>query len=119
MGTSVVAFLGTFLAGLPYFVAGFADQPRVTANGFAYEGPQDLWNIISTAGHALVLIAVLAFVAAAVVGFRQGEPAGDDPWNGQTLEWATPSPAPADNFADVPVVKSAEPLLDLKSGGAA
>lgn len=119
MGTSVIAFLGTFLAGLPYFVAGFADQPGNTAIGFSYDGPQDLWNIISTAGHALVLIAVLAFIATAVVGFRQGERAGDDPWNGQTLEWATTSPAPADNFADVPVVKSAEPLLDLKSGGAA
>ena len=119
MGTGVLAFLGTFLAGLPYFVAGFADQPGSVANGFSYDGPQDAWNLISTAGHLLVLVAVLGFVAAALVGFRSGESAGDDPWDGQTLEWSTSSPAPADNFAEVPVVKSAEPLLDLKSGGAA
>jgi cytochrome o ubiquinol oxidase subunit 1 len=27
-----------------------------------------------------------------------------DPWNGRTLEWSTPSPAPAYNFAVLPVV---------------
>ena len=43
---------------------------------------------------------------------------GDDPWDGQTLEWTTTSPAPRDNFVDVPVVHSAEPLLDLKTASA-
>jgi len=57
---------------------------------------------------------VLAFVALALKSFTSGESAGDDPWDGQTLEWATTSPAPADNFAAVHVVSSAEPLLDLK-----
>ncbi len=118
MGTGVLAFLGTFLAGLPYFVAGFADQPAGVANGFSYDGPQEAWNLLSTAGHVIVLVAVLGFVAAALTGFRNGSAAGDDPWNAHTLEWATPSPAPADNFAEVAVVKSAEPLLDLKTGGA-
>ena len=118
MGTGVLAFLGTFLAGLPYFVAGFADQPAGVANGFSYDGPQEAWNLLSTAGHVIVLVAVLGFVVAALTGFRKGSAAGDDPWNAHTLEWATPSPAPADNFAEVAVVKSAEPLLDLKTGGA-
>ena len=40
---------------------------------------------------------------------------GDDPWDAQTLEWTTTSPAPSDNFVDVPLVHSAEPLLDLKA----
>ena len=40
---------------------------------------------------------------------------GDDPWDAQTLEWTTTSPAPGDNFVDVPIVHSAEPLLDLKA----
>ena len=40
--------------------------------------------------------------------------AGDDPWDGQTLEWTTSSPAPEANFADVPMISSAEPLLDVK-----
>jgi len=61
-----------------------------------------------------VLLAVLAFVALALRSFLKGEVAGDDPFDGQTLEWATTSPAPFDNFAEVHIVKSAEPLLDLK-----
>jgi heme/copper-type cytochrome/quinol oxidase subunit 1 len=38
-----------------------------------------------------------------------------DPWEGQSLEWLAPSPPPLDNFvADLPVVTSAEPLVDLR-----
>ncbi len=58
-----------------------------------------------------VLLAVLTFVA---LSLRGGEAAGNDPWGGQTLEWATTSPAPADNFAELHIVKSAEPLIDLQ-----
>ena len=46
---------------------------------------------------------------------RVAQHVGDDPFDGQTLEWATTSPAPANNFADIHIVQSAEPLLDLKT----
>ena len=62
----------------------------------------------------LMFITVLGFAFIAVRAFRKGTRVGDDPWDGQTLEWATSSPAPLANFADVHVVSSAEPLLDLK-----
>ena len=39
----------------------------------------------------------------------------DDPYDGQTIEWATTSPAPTSNFVDVLLITSAEPLLDLKT----
>ncbi len=41
-----------------------------------------------------------------------GKPAGDDPWEGDTLEWATPSPPPVYNFPRIPVVHSARPLKE-------
>jgi len=42
---------------------------------------------------------------------RRGLPATDDPWGGETLEWATTSPPPVDNFPEpVPTVTSATPL---------
>ncbi|HET9666976.1 MAG TPA: hypothetical protein VFP09_09480, partial [Desertimonas sp.] len=50
-----------------------------------------------------------------VKSWTSGEDAGDDPWPGQTLEWATTSPAPSDNFATTPTVMSPEPLLDLRA----
>ena len=39
---------------------------------------------------------------------------GADPWDAWTLEWSTPSPPPAYNFAVDPVVASRRPLWDLK-----
>lgn len=110
---ALLGLLATALAALPYYVAGFADQPA-GATEFDYSGPQDLWNGLSAAGHALMLLTVLAFVGLALRSFTSGPHAGDDPWDGQTLEWATSSPAPANNFAEVHTVASAEPLLDLK-----
>ncbi len=110
---AALGFIATVLASLPYLVAGFAKQPAA-ASEFDYSGPQNLWNGLSAAGHVLMFVTVLAFVGLAVRSFTKGADAGDDPWDGHTLEWATSSPAPYANFADVHTVASAEPLLDLK-----
>ena len=115
----LLALAGTaavVLSSLSYYVAGFADQPAATVI-FDYSGPKNLWNILVTVGHGLMLLTVLGFAGVAVGGFRRGALAGDDPWDAQTLEWATSSPPPDNNFSDVHGVISAEPLLDLKSTG--
>ena len=108
-----LGFIATVLAAFPMLIAGFAKQPA-DATEFDYSGPQNLWNGLSAAGHVLMLVTVLAFTALAIRSFTRGSHAGDDPWDGQTLEWATSSPAPYDNFVDMHTVASAEPLLDLK-----
>jgi heme/copper-type cytochrome/quinol oxidase subunit 1 len=110
---AALGFIATVLASLPYLIAGFAKQPA-NASEFDYDGPQNLWNGLSAAGHLLMFITVLAFIGLVARSFTKGTAAGDDPWDGQTLEWATASPAPYANFADVHVVASPEPLLDLK-----
>jgi len=110
---ALLGVLATILASLPYYIAGFADQPA-GATTFSYSGPQELWNTLVAVGHGLMLLTVVAFVGLALKSFATGDHAGDDPWDGQTLEWATSSPAPADNFADVHIISSSEPLLDLK-----
>jgi heme/copper-type cytochrome/quinol oxidase subunit 1 len=110
---ALVGLLGTALATLPLYIAGFADQPAGSVT-FDYSGPQNLWNWLSTVGHGLVLLTVLAFVGLALRSFTGGPAAGDDPWDAHTLEWATSSPAPPANFAEVHTVASAEPLLDMK-----
>jgi heme/copper-type cytochrome/quinol oxidase subunit 1 len=125
IGLAVLAFLGSVLAAAPMLIAGFADQPggifpavEQGVDGvvkFSYSGPSGLWNALSGVGLALLVVSALAFSLLAVRSASKGATAGDDPWDGQTLEWATTSPAPANNFASVPVVTSAEPLLDLKS----
>lgn len=114
---ALVAALGVLLAGGAYYIAGFADQPAVLLDGFSYSGPQEALNAIAAVGQVLVVLAVLAFVLLAVRSFAAGAQAGDDPWHGQTLEWATSSPPPDHNFPELPVVSSAEPLTDLRSSG--
>jgi cytochrome c oxidase subunit 1 len=40
--------------------------------------------------------------------------AGPDPWQANTLEWFTTSPPPANNFDTIPLVRSAEPMKDIR-----
>ncbi len=120
----LLAFAGAALASVPMMIAGFADQPGgvfpAVEQGvpgavlFDYSGPSALWNFLSLGGHVLVLLSALAFIALALRSFSKGDQVGDDPWDGQTLEWGTTSPAPEHNFAAIHVVQSPEPLLDLK-----
>jgi cytochrome c oxidase subunit 1 len=74
----------------------------------------DIWNLIETIAAFLIALGVLMFFYNVVVSVRKGEIAGDDPWDGSTLEWATPSPPPSYNFARTPVVFSRRPVWDIK-----
>jgi cytochrome c oxidase subunit 1 len=61
---------------------------------------------------------IAASVAVFVVNFlrtvRKGDPAGDDPWDGNTLEWATSSPPPHHNFRSLPPIRSERPVFDAR-----
>ena len=126
LGATALAFLGvaaTILATFPLYIAGLLDQPA----GISYDNDDlQIWNILSLAGHVLMAITALAFVVlmlGSLFGRRDNattdDVVGDDPWHGQTIEWATTSPAPRDNFVDVPIIHSAEPMLDLQAASAA
>ena len=57
---------------------------------------------------------MLVFIANVVISLRHRRPAGDDPWEAHTLEWATSSPPPRHNFDALPPIRSYAPLLDLR-----
>ena len=50
------------------------------------------------------------------ISLRSGKPAGDDPWEGNTLEWATSSPPPPYNFDHLPEIRSERPVFDVRHG---
>ena len=114
LGLALLGVLATILASLPYYIAGFADQPAVS-DIYDYDGPSALWNLAVTVGHALMALVVVAYLGLLARSARHGEPADDDPWDGQTLEWLTASPAPDANFVETPTVMSPEPALDLRA----
>ncbi len=104
----------TVLASFPHYIAGFLDQPAGPV--VRQRRPRHLEHPRSRRPRAHgAHRARLHRAAVSPTGLATTMSVGDDPWDGQTLEWATTSPAPGDNFVDVPVVHSAEPLLDLKA----
>lgn len=105
--------LGFNLTFLPQHVSGMLGMPRRIYTYDAGRG-LEVWNAISTAGVPLQILGVLLLVLNIAWALRRGAPAGDDPWDAWTLEWATTSPPPAYNFETIPSVRSRRPLWDLK-----
>jgi cytochrome c oxidase subunit 1 len=107
-------FIGFNLTFFPMHISGFLGMPRRI---YTYASGQgwDLWNMMSTIGSYLIAVSVLVFIINFVVSALKREAAGENPWNGATLEWATSSPPPEYNFAKIPTVSGRAPLWE-KSG---
>ncbi|CAN5118560.1 cytochrome c oxidase subunit I [soil metagenome] len=106
-------FLGFMLTFAPMHVAGVLGMPRRVYTYGADRG-WDLWNQLATVGAILQAPSYLIFAWNLIRSLTKGEIAGDDPWDAWTLEWATTSPPPSYNFAEVPTVQSRRPLWDVK-----
>ena len=108
-------FIGANLTFFPMFILGYDGMQRRIADYPASTGFEG-WNTASTVGSYVLGLAVLVFIANVWVSLRRRVPAGDDPWEGQTLEWWTSSPPPRLNFASLPPISSRSPLYDLRDG---
>ncbi len=97
-------FLGLF--GMPRRVFTYNDVPIL----------QTL-NIISTIGVIGMTIGTLAFMYNIIQSFRRKADAPADPWNGRTLEWAIPSPPPAYNFKQLPLIRAYDQFWISKQTG--
>ncbi|HLB21682.1 MAG TPA: cbb3-type cytochrome c oxidase subunit I, partial [Solirubrobacteraceae bacterium] len=105
--------IGTNLTFFPMFVLGAEGMTRRIALYPTSTGWQPL-NVLATFGALVIALSVLLFLINVWVSLRSREPAGDDPWQGQTLEWATSSPPPRHNFDALPPIRSFAPLLDAR-----
>jgi cytochrome c oxidase subunit 1 len=94
-------FLGMNLAFGPMHVLGISGMPRRTYTyppGMGWE----FWNLVVSVGAFVIGFSVLVFLYNALRSLKHGEVAGNDPWDGRTLEWTIPSPPPEYNFAVIP-----------------
>jgi cytochrome c oxidase subunit 1/cytochrome c oxidase subunit I+III len=104
-------FIGFNVAFFPQHIVGLLGMPRRTYTYLPGLG-WDLWNLVSTIGAFVLAAGILLTAVNYIYSLRRGPAADNDPWNGETLEWATTSP-PADyNFETVPTVRSREPMWD-------
>jgi len=110
----VLLFLCIALMAGGNLFAGLLDQPAAETN-YVGRGGTGFFNVCVAAGAIAVVILTFAGILLLVRGFTKGELAGDDPWEGHTLEWVTTSPPPDGNFtAPLPEITSDRPLLDLR-----
>jgi cytochrome c oxidase subunit 1 len=92
-------FVGAYCIFMPFHYLGMVGNVRRTAQ-FMYDYAQPLIPV-----HRFITIAALCTGAAQLIFLYnliysrfKGAPAPDNPWNATSLEWATPSPPPWDNF---------------------
>jgi cytochrome c oxidase subunit 1/cytochrome c oxidase subunit I+III len=108
-------FIGFNLGFFPMHLLGMLGMPRRI-----YTYPSGLgWgtnNLIVSIGAFLFALGVLLFVVNVVRSRRHGADAGPNPWDGASLEWATPSPPPSFNFVSIPTVASRHPLWEERIG---
>ncbi|HEX6291201.1 MAG TPA: cytochrome c oxidase subunit I [Herpetosiphonaceae bacterium] len=110
-------FIGMNLTFMPMHYLGMIGMPRRTwtyDSGLGFE----FWNLMETIGALMIALSVSIFILNAILSRRNGEIAGNDPWDGHTLEWATTSPPPPHNFDSLPVIRTRRPVWDLKYGEA-
>jgi cytochrome c oxidase subunit 1 len=106
--------IGTNMTFFPMFILGEDGMVRRISRYPSHPG----WgttNLIESIGAGIIALGILTFLVNVVISLRMRVPAGNDPWEGHTLEWATSSPPPALNFTEaLPPIRSYAPLLDLR-----
>jgi cytochrome c oxidase subunit I len=105
-----VGFLMTFLI---QHVIGLDGMPRRV---YEYDnvGNLALYNLISTIGSFVLASGVLVTIINVTRSLKHGAIAGPDPWKANSLEWFTTSPPPTNNFDVIPLVRSYEPMKDIR-----
>jgi len=103
-------FIGTQVFTFPLYILGLQGMPRRMAV-YPNDPQWKTLNDISTLGAVLIGVSTIFFVINVVVSWKK-YPAGDNPWDAQTLEWFTTSPPPHHNFYRLPQIRSERPTWD-------
>jgi cytochrome c oxidase subunit I+III len=106
-----VMFVGFNVAFFPMHMAGLLGMPRRVYTYPAGMG-LDIYNLTSTIGAFVFATGVLLSVVNFLRSLRAGRPAGDNPWEADSLEWSVSSPPPNAQFPRLPVVRDRHPLWD-------
>ena len=106
-------FIGMNITFFPMHFLGLDGMPRRI---YTYDASMGwgLWNMVASIGSLLIMVSILIFIWNVYISLRKGERAGNDPWDGRTLEWSISSPPPHYNFAQIPTVRSRDDFWHQK-----
>jgi cytochrome c oxidase subunit 1/cytochrome c oxidase subunit I+III len=106
-----VMFVGFNLAFFPMHILGILGMPRRIWTYPADVGWTGLNQLVTIGGGLFGLGTGISLVNWVWARFR-GERVGPDPWEADSLEWATSSPPPHWNFTAIPAVHGRHPLWE-------
>ncbi|MDO1528626.1 cytochrome o ubiquinol oxidase subunit I [Fulvimonas sp. R45] len=112
--------VGFYVAFMPLYVLGLMGATRRMQH---YDNAA--WQpyfVVAFVGAAIIMAGIFFTVLQIFVSVRNREANRDltgDPWNGRTLEWATSSPPPFYNFAELPKIDQLDQFWADKERGTA
>lgn len=109
-------FVGFLLAFIPLYILGLMGATRRLDHYDASLGWQGLF-VVAAIGAATIFAGIgfqILQLAYSIWKRNENRDETGDPWNGRTLEWSTPSPAPVYNFAIIPEVKGRDAFWAMK-----
>ena len=107
--------VGFYVAFMPLYAVGFLGMTRRMQHYDVAEWRP--WLMIASVGAIMITVAIAVQVMQLVVSIRNREALRDltgDPWDGRSLEWATPSPPPVFNFPVLPHVTGEDAYWAMK-----
>jgi cytochrome o ubiquinol oxidase subunit 1 len=109
------ALIGFYVTFMPLYWVGLLGMTRRMQH---YNVPEwRPWMLVSAVGVLFLLAGAVCQIVQLAWSIRHRDALRDttgDPWDGRSLEWATPSPPPSFNYAMLPTVRGAEPYWSVK-----
>jgi len=107
--------VGFLVAFLPLYALGFMGAVRRLDDYDPSFGWQSLFIV---AGIGVMIIGLGVVTQITQIGYswlkRKQLKVNSDPWDGRTLEWATPTPVPDYSFAKLPIVSDRDAWWEMK-----
>ncbi|MDQ3739158.1 MAG: cytochrome c oxidase subunit I [Actinomycetota bacterium] len=105
--------IGFHLTFFVMHLLGRDGMPRRVADYEPVDG-FERWNLVASIGMVVLTASIIPFIINVVRSLRSPPTVGADPWEANSLEWATSSPPPVHNFEWLPPIRSERPVFDLR-----
>ena len=102
----VFTWVGFNMVFIPLFLIGLGGGQRriYMSSVYTYYKPLQPLHVIATIGLIVIIVGQIPFLVNFFLSMFRGAKAPANPWHANTLEWATDSPPPHENFHTIPTV---------------